>query len=94
MRRGPGRHEVERRLRRAPKSEARDEAFRVSAWRAVQQILNDSVPVAWLYHSRGVQGLSARLHNVTMDLRGEMVSITDWSIQGRADRDRKVVTAR
>ena len=74
--------------------EARDEAFRVSAWRAVQQILSDSVPVAWLYHSRGVQGLSARLHNVTMDLRGEMVSITDWSIQGRADRDRKVVTAR
>ena len=31
------------------------------------------MPVAWIYHSRGVQGLSARLRNVVMDLRGEMV---------------------
>ena len=59
---------------------ARDDAARVSAWRSAQQILNDSLPVAWLYHSRGVQGVSARLQHVTMDLRGEMVSVAAWTL--------------
>lgn len=59
---------------------AEGESSRVAAWRAVQQTLRDSVPVAWLYQSRGVQGLSARLRNVTMDLRGEMVSVSDWTL--------------
>jgi hypothetical protein len=49
------------------------------------------MPVAWLYYSRGVQGVSARLRNVTMDLRGEMVSISDWSIEAGS---RKVAVAR
>jgi peptide/nickel transport system substrate-binding protein len=72
--------------------EARDENARVGAWRAAQRLLRDSTPVAWLYHSRGVQGLSARLENVTMDLRGEMVSIADWSIA--PEHARKVAAAR
>jgi peptide/nickel transport system substrate-binding protein len=70
---------------------ASDEAARIDAWRAAQRVLNDSMPVAWLYYSRGVQGVSARLRNVTMDLRGEMVSISDWSIETGA---RKVAAAR
>ncbi len=59
---------------------APDERSRIAAWQDVQRVLQDSAPVAWIYHSRGVQGLSARLRNVTMDLRGEMVSVADWSI--------------
>jgi peptide/nickel transport system substrate-binding protein len=38
------------------------------------------VPVAWIYHSRGVQGISSRLQDVRMDLRGELVTVADWSI--------------
>jgi peptide/nickel transport system substrate-binding protein len=71
---------------------ASDEPTRVGSWRAVQRVLSDSMPVAWLYHSRGVQGVSARLRNVTMDLRGEMVSVADWSIESPAAR--KVASSR
>jgi peptide/nickel transport system substrate-binding protein len=70
---------------------ASGEPARIDAWRAAQRVLNDSMPVAWLYYSRGVQGVSARLRNVTMDLRGEMVSISDWSIEAGT---RKVAVAR
>jgi peptide/nickel transport system substrate-binding protein len=65
---------------------AGNEPARIGAWHAVQRVLNDSMPVAWLYYSRGVQGVSARLRNVTMDLRGEMVSIADWSIESAKAR--------
>jgi len=54
-------------------------AARIAAWRDVQRELVADEPVAWIYHSRGVQGVSARLHNVVMDLRGEMVSLARWS---------------
>lgn len=59
---------------------ATSDSARIDAWRAVQRTLAADVPVAWIYHSRGVQGLSARLHNVTMDLRGEMPTLTQWEI--------------
>ncbi len=65
---------------------AGDQSSRVATWQAVQRVLADSMPVAWLYHSRGVQGLSARLRNVTMDLRGEMVSVANWSIDNAPQR--------
>ena len=51
---------------------------RTQAWREVQRVLADSMPVAWIYHSRGVQGVARRLHGVEMDLRGEMVSLVRW----------------
>ena len=57
---------------------ARTEPDRVAAWAAIQRFLGDEMPVAWIYHSRGVQGLSARLRNVVMDLRGEMVTLARW----------------
>lgn len=53
----------------------------VQAWQAVQRYLDDQMPVAWIYHSRGVQGLSAHLHNVVMDLRGEMVTLAQWQLE-------------
>ena len=48
-------------------------------WQDVQRELRKEMPVAWLYHSRGLQGVSARMRNVTMDLRGELASITSWT---------------
>ena len=51
-----------------------------AAWGAVQRELAEHEPIAWIYHSRGVQGLSARLRNVTMDLRGEMVTVAQWDV--------------
>jgi hypothetical protein len=46
----------------------------------VARVLGDSVPATWLYHARGVQGLSRRLRGVTMDLRGEFATLHDWSL--------------
>ena len=57
---------------------APDSAGRAAAWRDVQRVLADSVPVAWLYHARGVQGVARRLRGVTMDLRGELTTVHDW----------------
>ena len=48
-------------------------------WRAVDEELADSMPVAWLYHARGVQGRSRRLEHVEMDLRGELTSVAQWT---------------
>ena len=50
-----------------------------AVWRDVQRELRKEMPVAWLYHSRGLQGMSFRMRNVTMDLRGELVSIARWT---------------
>ncbi len=58
---------------------APDAAARAAAWHDVQRVLADSVPVAWLYHARGVQGVARRLTNVTMDLRGELATVHDWT---------------
>ncbi|MCA0376516.1 MAG: peptide ABC transporter substrate-binding protein [Gemmatimonadetes bacterium] len=48
------------------------------AWLAVDMQLAESAPVAWLYHARGVQGRARRLEGVTMDLRGELVTVARW----------------
>lgn len=63
--------------REAPDSLAR------ARWSDVQQELDASVPVAWIYHARGVQGASRRLHGVKMDLRGELATLSSWRA-GRA----------
>jgi len=57
---------------------ARTDAERVAAWRRVQTELAAAVPVAWIYHSRGVQGVASNLKNVVMDLRGELPTIARW----------------
>jgi peptide/nickel transport system substrate-binding protein len=59
----------------------------VRAWHDVQRLLDDAAPVAWVYHSRGVQGVTARLSGVRMDLRGEMPTLANWRLdQPRAAR--------
>ena len=57
-----------------------DGAPRVAAWREVQIALDTLAPATWLYHSRGVQGLSRRVTGARMDLRGELVSVHDWAL--------------
>jgi peptide/nickel transport system substrate-binding protein len=48
-------------------------------WARVDSLLQANMPVAWLYHARGVQGRSARLQHVVMDLRGELTSVSQWT---------------
>jgi peptide/nickel transport system substrate-binding protein len=51
-----------------------------AAWSAIQETLAREVPVSWVYHARGVQGLSRRLQLVRMDLRGEMATLVEWRL--------------
>ncbi|MDP1857218.1 MAG: peptide ABC transporter substrate-binding protein [Gemmatimonadaceae bacterium] len=51
-----------------------------TAWIGVQQRLAERAPVAWLYHARGVQGVSRRLSGVRMDLRGELATLAEWRV--------------
>lgn len=59
-------------------AQAREPAAVAAAWRAVSAELEDQAPVAWLYHSRGVQGARRVVQGIEMDLRGELVSVTRW----------------
>jgi peptide/nickel transport system substrate-binding protein len=54
-----------------------DEAVR--AWRNVQMELVNDMPAAWVYHARGLQGISRRMQHVTLDLRGELATVTQWT---------------
>ena len=54
-----------------------------AAWTRVQARLDSLAPATWLYHSRGVQGVSRRVAGVTMDLRGELVGVHGWTIAPR-----------
>ena len=63
----------------AVRSSANEAAVRAS-WQGVQRILAREVPVAWLYHARGVQGVTRRLRGVQMDLRGELATLSRWTL--------------
>jgi peptide/nickel transport system substrate-binding protein len=45
---------------------------------AAQRLFADSTPAAFLYHSRGLQGMNRRVRGVRMDLRGELPTIHEW----------------
>ena len=66
--------------------EARSADATRDAWLALQRQLARDLPVAWIYHSRGLQGISARLLDVRMDLRGELATVASWRIAGTASR--------
>ncbi|MGQ0539140.1 MAG: ABC transporter substrate-binding protein [Gemmatimonadaceae bacterium] len=80
-----GFHTPELDSRFAALREATSPAALDNAWRAVQLVLERETPAAWLYHSRGVQGVARRLRNVRMDLRGELVTLTQWRLAGASD---------
>ena len=48
---------------------------------AIQRMFHDSVPVAFLYHARGLQGMNRRVTGVHMDLRGELASLERWRVR-------------
>jgi len=66
--------------------DARTETDLRLTWTAVQEELARDVPAAWVYHSRGLQGVSARMRNVTMDLRGELATVALWTASASAAR--------
>lgn len=43
-----------------------------------QRWFRDSLPVAFLYHARGLQGMNRRVLGVRMDLRGELPTVAAW----------------
>jgi peptide/nickel transport system substrate-binding protein len=50
------------------------------AWRDVQAALDTLAPATWIYHARGLQGVSRRVHGASMDLRGELVTVHEWTL--------------
>ena len=48
---------------------------------AIQRAFADSMPVAFLYHARGLQGMNRRVRGVRMDLRGELPTVADWWVE-------------
>lgn len=47
---------------------------------AAARVLRDSMPVAFLFQARGVQGMNRRMHGVHMDTRGELATLQQWTI--------------
>jgi peptide/nickel transport system substrate-binding protein len=46
----------------------------------VQRIVARDLPITFLYHARGVQGVNRRLKGVRMDLRGELATLQRWHL--------------
>jgi hypothetical protein len=49
---------------------------------AAQWLFAERLPVVWLYHARGVQGMNRRVLGVRMDVRGELPTVATWRIGG------------
>jgi peptide/nickel transport system substrate-binding protein len=45
-----------------------------------QRMFRESLPVAFLYHARGLQGMNRRVQGVRMDVRGELPTVAGWHI--------------
>jgi peptide/nickel transport system substrate-binding protein len=58
---------------------AATESAAAAAWHEIQEELALNMPAVWLYHARGLQGISRRMQGVRMDLRGELESLAQWS---------------
>jgi peptide/nickel transport system substrate-binding protein len=48
---------------------------------ALLSFFRDSLPATFLYHARGLQGMNRRVHGVEFGLRGELATVTAWSVQ-------------
>ncbi len=57
-----------------------DRALDRGDFAAVQRIVARELPITFLYHARGVQGVHQRVRNVRMDLRGELASLARWHL--------------
>ena len=63
-----------------------DRALDAGDFAAVQRIVAEEVPITFLYHARGLAGVTRRLHEVRMDLRGELASLRRWHLDPRPER--------
>ncbi len=78
------------RLRAAPlqyaqyRNPAVDAALDAGDFGAVQRIVARDLPISFLYHARGVQGMRRRLRGVRMDLRGELATLQHWHVSPEA----------
>ena len=43
-------------------------------------LFREAVPVAFIYHARGLQGVNRRVRGVELGLRGELASVARWSV--------------
>jgi peptide/nickel transport system substrate-binding protein len=59
---------------------ALDRALDRGDFAEVQRIVAREVPITFLYHARGLQGLNTRVRGVRMDLRGELASLDRWHL--------------
>ena len=57
-----------------------DRALDAHDMAAVQRIVAHDLPITFLYHARGVQGINERVHGVRMDLRGELATVARWTL--------------
>ena len=46
-----------------------------------QRRFADSVPVTFLYHARGLQGMNRRIRDVRFDVRGELATVSRWWVE-------------
>jgi peptide/nickel transport system substrate-binding protein len=47
---------------------------------ALFRFFRDSLPATFLYHSRGLQGINRRILGVAFGLRGELATVSRWSV--------------
>ena len=64
---------------------ARDAEAVRRGWLAIQAELRREAPAVWIYHARGLVGMSSRVRNVQMDLRGELATVAEWEVEERKD---------
>lgn len=62
------------------RSAAVDRALDAGDLALAQQLVARDVPITFLYHARGVQGVSRRVMGVRMDLRGELATLSRWRL--------------
>lgn len=53
---------------------------------AAQRVFAERLPVVWLYHARGVQGMNRRVRGVRMDVRGELPTVAAWHVAEDVER--------
>jgi peptide/nickel transport system substrate-binding protein len=57
-----------------------DRALDAGDMAEVQRRTARDLPITFLYHARGLQGLNRRVHGVRMDLRGELATVQRWHL--------------
>lgn len=50
-------------------------------WHRLQEVLHDEQPWTFLYYAPALRGASTRLHGVTVDARGTLVTLPSWWLE-------------